>query len=374
MLQSGRRLMRALVAGLALGAAAPAGAQTTSMDLSLLKPNLVEVELGRRLHMACTGKGSPTIVFEQGGEGSIANWRRVQAQASSISRTCFYDRAGFGLSDPPKDPVDGIHVTDDLRRLLLAADIRGPVVLVGHSIGGFYATLYADRFPQQVAGLVLVDPGFAGQWAPSGRQRRRELQHMAKGGQRLKACAELARQGALSADAPQGCFSLAADLSPTEADYVLKGFTRPSWYEAEVDQSNNYFPSGAEAESLSWRQERLARRQFGDMPMVVLSAQTPPREPVQNDKAYAEASQRWKEGHRRLAARSTRGEWREVAGSTHFIQLDQPQAVVEAIQKVVGEARESAAPAPKAAKGKAAKPRTAKPRKPATSRAAGRSR
>jgi pimeloyl-ACP methyl ester carboxylesterase len=340
-----------MLVSLTLSVGHPACAQTESIDPELLKPHLVAVERGRRLQIACAGDGSPTIVFEQGAEGSIVDWRKVQAKASAISRTCFYDRAGFGLSDPPSDGVDGIHVTDDLRRLLLAADIRGPVVLVGNSIGGFYATLFADRFPQQVAGIVLVNSNFAGQFAPgNARQRKRELQNLAKAGQRLKTCAELAKQGALSAQTPQGCFSVAPDLTAAEANYLLRGRTRPSWYEAEIEQSNSFFPSGPEADSLSWRQERLAHREFGDLPVVVLSSESPPGEPIQNVKSPAEESQRWKDGQRKLAARSTRGEWREVPGSTQLMLSDQPQRIIEAIQKVVAEARASIAVTNKAGK------------------------
>jgi len=355
-----RRRLGAVLAGLALGIAPAVLAQPAGLDPQLLKPNLVEVDTGVRLNIACVGKGSPTVVFEQDETGSIASWRKVAAETAALTRTCVYDRAGLGYSDPTRDAVDGIHVGDDLRRLLLAADVRGPVVLVGQGIGGFYATLYADRFPQQVAGLVLVDPAYAGQPAASGRARKRELQARSKEIQRLKGCAELARQDALTAEAPKGCFSLAPDLGPDAAAYELKSLTRPSWYAASAEQMANFYPAGG-GESLDWRQERLARRPFGDLPMVVISASAPARPAGLNDKAYAEFASRWKEGHRTLAARSSRGEWREAAGAGPAIALDQPQAVSEAIRKVVAEARETGAgAAAKPAKGKAVKGKAAK--------------
>jgi len=332
------------LASAAQAAAQPLSPERQGTDPRLLRPNLMEVAPGRRLHLACVGSGSPTIVFEQGGEGWIVNWRKIQAQAAGLSRTCFYDRAGFGLSDPPKDAVTGINVTDDLQRLLRAAGVHDPIVLVGHSIGGFYATLFADRFPQQVAGLVLIEPGFDGQFAPSSaRQRRREQRAMREGGDRLRACADFARRNGLSRDQTHGCFGLPPDLTPDEASYVVQMFTRPYWYEAETNQSDNYFPTGEELDSPSWRQERLARREFGDLPLVVLTAETAPREGVQSDKAYAESTQRWKEGHQRLARRSTRGEWVQVDNSGHFIQLDQPEAVLGAIRRVLDEVRGRAA-------------------------------
>ena len=358
------RLARMLVwTVLALGACGAAHAQPASIDPQLLKPNLVEVEPGRRLHFACVGKGPSTVVFEQGEDGSITSWRKVQGAVASFARTCVYDRAGFGLSDPPKDPISGITVGDDLRRVLRAADIQGPVVLVGHSIGGFYAMMFANRFPQQVAGLVLVDPGFPGQFAPSTpRQLKRERQAMVKRDAGFLQCASLAKQGQISAENPQNCFQVASDLSPEETAYYTQMMTRPSWYEAEVAQTTSYIPREGETESLSWRQERLARREYGDLPLVVLSAATPPREPVQNDKVYAEFASRWKTGQQALAKRSAKGEWIEVSGSTHYVQLDQPQAVVDAVRRVV----EASAPPPAEAKPAKAKPKSkakAKPRK-----------
>lgn len=329
----------------ALLGAQPGRSGTVSTDPRLLRPNLVEVAPGRHLHFACVGQGSPTLVFEQGGEGSIANWRRIQAGASAITRACFYDRAGFGFSDPPEAPITAVSVTDDLRTLLRNAEIDGPIVLVGHSIGGFYATMYADRFPEQVTGLVLIEPGFAGQFNPSSsEQRRREQENMLRGGARLRACAALARQGKLSRDNPEGCFGLPSDLTADEAAYVTHMFTQPVWYESVVSQSESYFPSGDLDDSPSWRQEREARRHFGDMPLVVLTAAVAPREDVQDDAAFAEASERWRNGHKELATRSARGEWIMVPEAEHFIQLDEPAVVLDAIRRVVEMARSSVEP------------------------------
>jgi pimeloyl-ACP methyl ester carboxylesterase len=346
-----------LGAALALGAGLAARAEPAVTPPEVLRPHLVEVEPGRSLHMACVGKGSPTVVFEQGEEGSIASWRKVLPQVAAVTQACVYDRAGFGLSDPSKIPISGIAVGDDLRRLLRAADVRGPVVLVGQSIGGFYATLFAHRFPQQVAGLVLVDPDFPGQvvLSSASRQRRREVQAMGKERERLGTCADLARQGKLSREAPQGCFQLPPELSEAEAGYVLAMATRPAWYEAQLAQFDSWYPTDKEADSLDWRQERLARRDFGDTPLVVLTSQTPPRMPAQTDKAYADYVSRWAEAHRSLAARSKHGEQVVVTEAGHDVQLDQPQAVVDAVKRVLAQAGPPPAEAPKAVKARGRK-------------------
>jgi pimeloyl-ACP methyl ester carboxylesterase len=279
------------------------------------------------------------VVFEQGGEASIANWRKVGPAVAAMTRTCFYDRAGFGFSDPPRGPITGLQVTDDLHALIRRAHIRTPIVIVGHSVGGFYATLYTDRFGADVAGLVLVDPGFAGQFhPPTAAERALEEGNIARGYAHLEDCARLARQGALSLEAPQGCFNVAGDLSPDERSYVGAMFVRPAWYEAEESQSRQYVPSGP-GDGEDTREERQAARSFGALPVIVLSSANTARDPGVPDAAYADFVARWRAGHDALAARSSRGESYVVPASSHFIQLTQPQAVIDAIGKVVDEVR-----------------------------------
>ena len=331
----------AVASALAWSGAPRADPAAPTLDAQLAKPALVDIG-GRRLNVFCLGEGSPTIVFGQGGEGNIANWKKVQPAVSALTRTCFYDRAGFGYSDPTSDPITGLQVTDELHALLRAAKIKGPVVLVGHSVGGFYATLYADRFADEVAGLVLVDPGFDGQgdWRTDD-DRKVDNPHNLSGEANLLKCAALARAGKLSAAnlASEGCYPPPPqDAAPGEAAYVLHAITRPSWYEAEYSQSVNYFPRDAEV-SVSHGQERAAYRSFGDLPLVVLSAAGSTQVPWRSEDANRRSNDHWLAGHRALAKRSSRGRWALVPGANHFIQLSQPQAVIDAIQAVVDEVR-----------------------------------
>lgn len=336
--------LRVILIGVALlSVATRAGAQPAppAMDAALLQPHLVDIGAGRRLNFHCVGSGSPTIIFEQGGEGFIHNWKAVQPAASSLTRTCFYDRAGFGWSDPPDKPVTGLAVTDDLRALLEKARVTGPLVFVGHSVGGFYTTLYADRFPDQVAGLVLVDPGFAGQERPLTPERRQvEQANIRQGEGRLLHCAALARAGRLTAAnaAENGCIPVPANSTPDEAHYVVHAITRPHWHETEHSQSVNFFATG-EGPSVSGRQEIEASHEFGDMPMAVLSAGKDQDRAWMTPDENRAGAEHWRAGHRKLASRSTRGRWSVVPGAGHFIQRDKPDAVIAAIRQVVGDVR-----------------------------------
>lgn len=116
---------------------------------------------GRRLRMVCEGPREapgPTVILESGAFGFSADWAAVQARlAAEGVRSCAYDRAGMGYSDPGPDPRDGVAAAQDLEALLKASGEAGPYVLVGHSMAGLRIWLFARRNPEKTAGLVLVD-------------------------------------------------------------------------------------------------------------------------------------------------------------------------------------------------------------------------
>ena len=116
------------------------------------------VDVGdHRLYLSCTGSGEPTVILEPGLGGTSAAWGWIEPTVATHTRVCVYDRAGRGRSDPSPDPQDGDQIATDLHTLLDRAGITGPLVMVGHSLGGLYVLDYAARYPQQVAGMVLLD-------------------------------------------------------------------------------------------------------------------------------------------------------------------------------------------------------------------------
>ena len=113
---------------------------------------------GYSLRMRATGKGSPTVVLESGLGGGIEDWRKVQSKVAQLTQVIAYEHAGAGGSDPGPKPRTGRQIAKELHIALKSAAITPPYVLVGHSIGGPYVHIFAGLYPDQVAGIVLVDP------------------------------------------------------------------------------------------------------------------------------------------------------------------------------------------------------------------------
>jgi pimeloyl-ACP methyl ester carboxylesterase len=141
---------------LAVGGAFETLSQARDNAIYPMTGKLVDVG-GRHLHIECNGTGDPTVVFESGLSEGSPYWARIAQAVSADTRVCVYDRAGRGGSDDAGAPQDGAAVAADLHALLENAGIAGPVVLVGHSTGGPYVRVFAKQYPDDVAGMVLLD-------------------------------------------------------------------------------------------------------------------------------------------------------------------------------------------------------------------------
>jgi len=110
-----------------------------------------------RLHIYCIGEGSPSVIIDSGIGGFSLEWFRVQNNLSNDVKICSYDRAGYGWSDPGPRPRTTIRIARELKTLLIEAKIPAPYLLVGHSFGGYNVRYFASEYPEQTAGLVLID-------------------------------------------------------------------------------------------------------------------------------------------------------------------------------------------------------------------------
>jgi pimeloyl-ACP methyl ester carboxylesterase len=120
---------------------------------------VVKIDDDRGLYVRCTGTGSPTVIMEGGDEDTSDSYAFAEPTVSKLTRTCVYDRANLGQSDPAPGPRGLSELVGDLERLIQVAKIPPPYVLVGTSGGGYITAGYAEAHPQQVAGLVFIDTG-----------------------------------------------------------------------------------------------------------------------------------------------------------------------------------------------------------------------
>ena len=125
--------------------------------------DVVKLSDGRTIHLVCMGTGGPTVILNGGAGNWSADWSRIQPAVADKARVCAWDRAGWGLSGPSPLPQTAWHTMDDLRAALAARGITGPYVLVGASLGGPDSLLFADRWRNEVAGMVFVDSSIPGQ-------------------------------------------------------------------------------------------------------------------------------------------------------------------------------------------------------------------
>lgn len=162
-------ILLVLIAALALAGCAYQTISEAS-DARAFRPpgELVDVG-GYKMHIYCSGEGSPTVILDALFPGTVSNWVWVQPELARVTRVCSYDRAGLGWSDSGPDPRDANQAANELAILLRNSNIPGPYVIVGHSLGGLSTRMFADLYPDQVAGMVLVEGTNPDSWQRLGK-------------------------------------------------------------------------------------------------------------------------------------------------------------------------------------------------------------
>lgn len=334
------RFFTALAIGLAL--AGVARSQDLDPSIYTAPARLVPIDGPRRLNLFCLGEGAPLVILESGlGEDSLA-WRRLQRRVAAVTRVCAYDRAGYGHSDPATRPSDAANTVDDLSRLLDAAEISGPILLVGHSVGGLYATLFADLHRDRLAGLLLIDPMFAEQSREFGALRTDAQKAKGVAGfQRMLSeidhCLDLAKRGDLTVNgAPLECLETPPGEDPALHDEINRRWIRAKYIAANRSELLSTY-AGEGGDSLDERQELAARRDFGELPLLILTSDSAPLAKAMPKAVFEPLQAVQDNAMARLAARSTKGRVKTVSGAGHHIQSDRPEVVSKAIAAMLGE-------------------------------------
>jgi pimeloyl-ACP methyl ester carboxylesterase len=331
-----KRAIGAAVGGL-IGLDLAYGSRKRREDAERFPPagRLVDVG-GHRLHVRRTGSGGPAVVIENGSGALSLDWYDLQDRLSSSTTVVTYDRAGYAWSEAAAPrPRPSSTIVRELRAALRAIAVPPPYVLVGHSLGGFHVRVFAGQYPDEVAGVVLVDSSH-----PDQMSRFREVL-----GQKLLV-QQLASSGAL-AIAPMGLLRLAfdrgllggirkmfiGDLQGEEADRQIALYATPKFRKMLMAETLAFSKSAAEVR---------AAGSLGDRPLAVLTAGISP--PLGSSDADRAASARiWTELQDDLARLSTNSEHAVVADAGHFIQRDQPDAVFKAIDRILEELKSRSA-------------------------------
>lgn len=275
---------------------------------------------GYRLHLYCLGEGSPTVILEAGGGNPWLSWYKVQPQVAPLSRVCAYDRAGLGWSDPSPRPRTALVITEELHTLLQNAGITGPFVLVGHSLGGMDARMFASRYPSEVTGVVLVDSSHPDQeerFPPDAKKLAAASYYVIR-----------AMQFTLPIGLPRLLASRAAP--PEIRSEFCAVFCRRQFLAAVRAEAAAQSESSAQVRSLG---------SLGKLPLIVLSHD--PDKVRFPGNLTEPVNREWGKMQEELAHLSSNGSHFVVKGSGHDIQLDHPEAVVNAIRELVSRAKGS---------------------------------
>jgi pimeloyl-ACP methyl ester carboxylesterase len=279
---------------------------------------------GHRMHIICTGSGSPTIVLEAGLGNDALTWGGVQPVLSSTTRVCSYDRAGFGWSDALPAPRDADHIAAELHELLLQAKVAGPTVLMGHSIAGIYMRDYATRYPADIVGIVFED-------VTTPLQDENPVMKAGSGKVPPRWAFELLAKSAMSTGIPrlmgmcsQSIKGFDAHAAKLQAEDICH-----THISRMFDYMDNINRSG---------QETVHTGPYGALPILIIS-EDPAKIPAGVSADAANVFYGMQEDLKKLSTRSRRI---IAKGSTHYIHIDRAELIEKEVPLFIEQIRGTA--------------------------------
>ena len=295
---------------------------------------------GYKLHLNCTGRGSSTVVLSAGAGDFSTDWALVQPKVAAYTRVCSYDRSGAAWSDLGPKPRSIYQEVFDLERLLRAAGERGPYIVVGQSLGGMVARVFAEQYPRQTAGVVLVDAySEDAQLSLNGKLTRLRL--LAKDRQIPAPRSAITADDAMTATELKNTQDFIRDVIgkpkiESPFDKLPPDAQRARLWAAAQPKS---FVGGddylAEISAKAYAESQAKAHPLGDIPLIVLARTRSDYPPEVAAVLVAEHSAQ----QAKFATLSTNGTEIIVPNSGHHIQLDAPDAVVDAIRRLVNRAQ-----------------------------------
>jgi len=309
--------------------------RTTAADFAQFPPPGQRVDVGGySLHIYCTGEGSGPMVVVDAGNGDFSTgWQGIQPEVSKSARICTYDRAGYGWSDPSPHPRTATQMANELHQLLVNAKIDPPYILVGHSLGGLTVRVFASQYPDEVAGMILVDAGHEDQLE---RLPPEYLRLYDRQKSYFSVLGFMSRFGVLRMI---GNSSKGADLAPPQVaklpkevqSIYLMMISHPSYFDTTLNELRSLPEITAEVR---------ATGRLGDLPLLILTADSLDEAALQSiglgdDFPAAQLQQTFNALQTEFEALSTNSTHILVKDSTHAINLDQPEVVIKSILDMV---------------------------------------
>lgn len=272
---------------------------------------------GYKMHIHCSGMGSPAVILDSGLGDSFIVWSKVQPELAKLSQVCSYDRAGIGYSDASPQPRTSKVMAEELHTLLHNAGIAPPYILGGHSMAGYNLRLFSTLHRSEVAGMVLVD-------ASHPEQEKRfppAVNDLDKSWVR--------EQEFLTYSTPLGVPRLLGFCSNDAAFRAADCNFRS--YRAGLQELKSFSASAAQA---------FTTGALGDLPLVVLSHDPGIPEPDVPADLVKPLNDAWAQMQDELAHLSTRGRRIVAKNSTHYIQIQRPDLVIDAVRTVLDQSRQ----------------------------------
>jgi pimeloyl-ACP methyl ester carboxylesterase len=280
---------------------------------------------GYRLHMHVEGQGSPTVVLDAGAGGIGLTWELVRPAIAKVTRVIAYDRAGLGWSDPSPKPRQADVMAEELHTMLVNAKISGPYILVGHSLGGPVVRQFTAKYPNEVAGLVMVDSAHEQQVKRFPKQLVKMVTSM------------MGMMNVMAVMNKLGLFALKPALIPLDDKGRL-----PSELAAQlrgVMASSEHHMKALIAETQSVYEARAQPvSSLGDLPLTVIShgqLDTNAVPPSLGQEVRDEYERAWQQLQKEITALSTRGRRIVAEQSGHNVIFDQPEVIIESILEMI---------------------------------------
>lgn len=285
---------------------------------------LVTITPGRTLNLRCEGKGAQTVLLEAGSHADTTTWFKLQPLLASSAKVCSYDRAGFGFSGEGPLPRNLDAEVADLHALIQHANLKTPLVLVGHSRGSNIARLYAQRYPADIRGMVLIDPPAQDVASAAPEWARQEDQMNEQRFAFIRQCEAGAEKHQLASPPPAlaRCVAGGNPLASAKVNAAIAAYKyKPAFWRT--------LRSELEDNAAVYGQPVSAKETLGALPVVVLTASDTYADAPADVRKTLEAVKDKTQAN--ILATTTHGERITVDHASHDIQLDHPEAVANAV-------------------------------------------